>query len=70
MKVRCVAWAKNALSYRIGLTVTEAVRYSPGGASYPLCPRCRRGLEREFVRFCDRCGQRLDWNSYGRPGGK
>ena len=68
MKVYCAGGAKSALSYRIKRAVTEAVRYSPGGYSYPLCPRCRRGLEREFVGFCDRCGQRVDWKSFGRPG--
>ena len=29
-----------------------------------VCPSCHVTLEREFVAFCDRCGQRLDWENY------
>lgn len=53
-----------ALSYRIARTVLRAVWYETAGDCYPLCPRCARELEREYVRFCDRCGQRLDWGTY------
>ncbi len=31
---------------------------------YYVCPRCGCLLDREFIRFCDRCGQRLDWSDY------
>ena len=31
------------------------------GDMYPLCPRCGHLLEREYMRFCDNCGQRLGW---------
>lgn len=32
----------------------------------PVCPRCRLTLDREYQRFCDRCGQRLDWSRYDK----
>ena len=53
------------LSFRISLQVTEMVLYSSGD-TYPLCPKCRTPLDREYQHFCDRCGQRLDWSKYER----
>lgn len=50
-----------AVSYRIPLPVTEITEYWSGDR-YPLCPRCGRSLEREYMGFCDRCGQRLGWS--------
>lgn len=50
------------LSYRIGLQVTKVIHLPHSGYSYPLCPRCHCSLEREYMRFCDRCGQRLMWD--------
>ena len=29
------------------------------------CPACSEQLPREGLRFCDRCGQKLDWSNYG-----
>lgn len=51
-----------AASYRIALPVTKLVRYPMRGYCYPLCPRCKKSMEREFISFCDRCGQRLSWD--------
>ncbi|MDO4362396.1 MAG: hypothetical protein Q4C32_07600 [Eubacteriales bacterium] len=31
---------------------------------YAVCPRCDTSLERDYVSFCDRCGQHLEWSSY------
>lgn len=49
-----------AYLYRIPLPVREVLRL-PGGDCYPICPRCDRTLDREYMSFCDRCGQRLAW---------
>lgn len=49
-----------ALSYRKSIAVTALLRF-PTGDVYPLCPRCTSTLDREYMRFCDRCGQRLSW---------
>ena len=27
-------------------------------------PSCHVTLDREFMAYCDRCGQRLDWEGY------
>ena len=32
--------------------------------TYYVCPRCQTTMEREFMSFCDRCGQKLDWRGY------
>ena len=28
---------------------------------FPVCPRCRNTMERDYQSFCDRCGQCLEW---------
>ena len=50
----------DAVSYRIPLPVTKVIAYS--NTTYPICPRCTISLEREYMSFCDRCGQKLNWN--------
>lgn len=49
--------------YRMKMPVTEVMLF-PDGNSYYVCPRCHITMEREFMHFCDRCGQRLDWKGY------
>ena len=53
---------KNALSYRTPFPVTEfRIRCRN---VYSICPRCGITLDREYMAFCDRCGQQLDWSQY------
>ena len=49
--------------YRMKIPVTEVILF-PDGSSYYVCPRCHITMEREFMNFCDRCGQHLDWKDY------
>lgn len=54
------------LQYRRPMRVREimvfpAIRGTPGLA---VCPRCRTTMEREYMAYCDRCGQCLDWHGY------
>ena len=63
-----------AIAYRTPLPVTKVIVYFDDTA-YPLCPRCASALEREYVFFCDQCGQKLEWKFYPhakvvRPGCK
>ncbi len=53
-------------NYRQGMRVTELMvfSYSGGKTGYYVCPRCKATMEREFMAFCDRCGQKLDWRGY------
>ena len=50
----------HAVSYRIPLPVVEVVVFRSGDG-YCVCPRCDSLLDREYMRFCDCCGQHLAW---------
>ena len=50
----------HALSYRLPLPVLEVVVFHSRDG-YSVCPRCDSLLDREYMRFCDRCGQHLAW---------
>ena len=52
----------NAASYRIPMPVMEARVFED--ADFAVCPRCRLTLPREYICYCDRCGQRLNWALY------
>ncbi|MCD7756151.1 MAG: hypothetical protein LUJ09_07490 [Firmicutes bacterium] len=52
-------------SYRQAMPVT-AMRIYRGGDGYYVCPRCGVSLEREFMAYCDRCGQCLGWEQHHR----
>ncbi len=54
-------------SYRVAMRVTEVMVCKSawiGETGYYVCPRCHITLEREFMSFCDRCGQHLNWRDY------
>lgn len=51
------------LAFRVPMEVTQ-IRLLQSDGAYPVCPRCKISLDREYQRFCDRCGQRLGWKSY------
>lgn len=48
--------------YRKALAVKEQIQLQ--NSTYPICPRCSIMLEREWMKFCDNCGQKLDWKEY------
>lgn len=50
-------------SYRKAQRVDE-VLMTDYGQAFPVCPRCKISMEREFMSYCDRCGQRLDWINF------
>ena len=52
----------DAVSYRIPLSVTKVIAYA--NTTYPVCPRCAVSLDREYMSFCDRCGQKLNWDLF------
>lgn len=54
-----------AVTYRTPLSVTERFCLANGN-EYPVCPRCHISLDREYMNFCDRCGQALDWAGWDR----
>lgn len=52
----------DALTYRVPLHVTKVMAYA--NTTYPVCPRCTTSLDREYMNFCDRCGQKLSWTFF------
>ena len=50
----------SAILYRVPLPVTQVLVLLHGDM-YPICPRCDCTIDREYMNFCDRCGQRLGW---------
>ena len=54
------------VGYRVPMPVMELMvfRSNHGTTGYYVCPRCKVTLDREFMSFCDRCGQHLDWHGY------
>lgn len=67
MRNECTLTAKlkELEGYRLPLAVSE-IRLFRNGDAFPVCPRCRVTLNREYQSYCDRCGQRLDWGSFHR----
>ena len=55
----------DAMSYRLPLSIKEKYVLA-NHDSYPICPRCNISLDREYVQYCDRCGQHLDWRDYNK----
>lgn len=54
-----------AREYRAPLEVTHAIRLR-NGYLFPVCPRCKLSLDREYQNYCDRCGQCLGWRNFGK----
>lgn len=52
------------LSFRRPMPVTEVALFARDRFPYPRCPRCHRTMDREYMSFCDRCGQKLDWTQF------
>ncbi len=65
-----LSWIKTfalLAGYRREMPVNEILVISSsvyGETGYYICPRCHITMDREFMAFCDRCGQHLDWGNY------
>lgn len=58
-----------ASAYRLPKLISEIVEFpsslQPNSYnSYAICPRCKNPIERDYQKYCDSCGQRLDWSNY------
>ena len=56
--------AYGAEAFRIPQSITEM--WVGRRERFYICPRCHVTMEREFMSYCDRCGQCLDWKGYRR----
>lgn len=54
------------MTYRVPMMVQDVfvIRRFPENHIYYRCPRCQTLLARDFMAYCDRCGQCLDWSEY------
>lgn len=54
------------MTYRVPMVVKDKVAFYhfPENHIYYRCPRCQILLARDFMAYCDRCGQCLDWSEY------
>lgn len=62
LKQKMTMWHE-ALSYRLPLPVIRVVELESGDR-YPVCPRCGQSFDREYIHYCDRCGQKLSWELF------
>ncbi len=51
--------------FRVPKMVSDLMIFQ--NVSFFVCPQCGITLEREFMKYCDRCGQRLDWRGHKNP---
>ena len=61
-KTKSVGFIMSAASYRLARPVTKMIHLASSEDTYPVCPRCRISMDREYISFCDRCGQKLNWD--------
>ena len=68
IKIPLVIKLLSALSYRHGMRVRELMVFKSWRpeTSFYVCPRCGITMEREFMKYCDRCGQCLDWTMHAQ----
>lgn len=51
------------LSHRIPKKVKK-ILVCENGDGFPVCPACKKTIEREYQSYCDRCGQKLNWRYF------
>lgn len=65
-KSNSVGFIMGAATYRLARPVTKVIHLASSEDTYPVCPRCRISMDREYISFCDRCGQKLSWEHWGQ----
>ena len=53
-----------AMGFRRPMQVREVMVFSGNEWAMAVCPRCRLTMEREYMSYCDRCGQCLGWKDF------
>ena len=61
-RIDCLLNANEELSYRVPKRVRKCILLND--SLYAVCPRCGVSIERDYVAYCSRCGQRLNWVGY------
>ena len=69
-KMRAARMAPALPHIRVELYVEQkkevtAIRfYNTEETGYPICPNCGYAMEREYQKYCERCGQLLGWRRF------
>lgn len=65
-KLRLLPALQLQLSFRLPMPVTHVQSVRDNGCfnTLPICPRCKMTVCREYQRYCDNCGQNLNWESF------
>lgn len=63
---RLLGVEQDELSFRSPMPVVEIRIFSSvsGSPAFPVCPRCKCILEREYMSYCNNCGQCLSWKNF------
>ena len=59
-------WREMAFREPMPVTHIRCFRCLSGVTGFPVCPQCGKAMEREYQPYCDRCGQRLDWDNFSK----
>lgn len=65
MAQKKVETIEEKLSYREPMKI-ERISVWRSGEAYPVCPRCGNLLVRDYMCFCNECGQKLNWKGISR----
>lgn len=67
MVIKCIKNKETSksieLSYRNPMYVFEFCSIGSSG-NYPICPRCKQTLDKEYLNYCYICGQKLSWKYF------
>ena len=59
-------FANDSISYRTKLPIKEKILYENQNSIYAVCPRCKGTVDRDYVKYCTICGQRISWANWGK----
>lgn len=57
---------EDEFTFRLPMPVVKVHTFPlmSGSPSFPVCPQCGQDLEREYLAYCNCCGQRLSWRLF------
>ena len=52
--------------YRKAMRINKIIYLSGADLIFPVCPQCGGAIEREYMKHCSSCGQKLSWIGFKR----
>lgn len=62
-RMKKIRFLKEVATYRRSMEVLQIRVYRKNDA-YAIFPRCHSCIDREYINYCNKCGQKMSWNSY------